>query len=408
MLVYLAIMVRALRSNTRRDYKKMEAGDSEAEEAENDTYEETEEERVDVVKDSDLESSPDEAEILALEERLKEATLKKERLEKKEKLKRLKQELAQVEEQVTKKKKKGKNQVTIKSLRAMADVEKEVDDLMSKNLDFGESSKKKRGRGKRSNIKRYISSSSESCSDDSSGESSDASASDSSCTSCSDSSSYMKKSSKRSSRDRKKSSEKSGKKVNRRSGKNKKISSSVKYPQQWPQSHLSLHFVNSGKKYEKLTIAEFCAGYATIMESVENKKVLKHRIVHLKDLMYLATKYRWDCVLNFHAACLLEIERGNMQWGDSFQSLQLTTLAGGFLPVSGAGHQRQQSSRGYDGPLVWCKKFQRGVCTEDTDHMGDFNGEQRYMRHICAKCWSLHKKKSPHSEDSEDCPSKEV
>ena len=36
-----------------------------------------------------------------------------------------------------------------------------------------------------------------------------------------------------------------------RSGKSKTITSNVKYPQEWPHSHLSLHFVNRKKDYEE-------------------------------------------------------------------------------------------------------------------------------------------------------------
>ena len=60
--------------------------------------------------------------------------------------------------------------------------------------------------------------------------------------------------------------------------------------------------------------------------------VRNNRIAHFKELMYLSTKYQWKCILNYHAACLLEIERGHFVWGDSFQMLHSTTLAGGFLP----------------------------------------------------------------------------
>ena len=47
--------------------------------------------------------------------------------------------------------------------------------------------------------------------------------------------------------------------------------------------------------------------------------------------MYQATIKPWRCVLNYHAACLLEIERGNLKWGDNFQlqGLQNTTLYAG-------------------------------------------------------------------------------
>ena len=245
----------------------------------------------------------------------------------------------------------------------MKDVEKKVNKLMDKSLGCLQGEKKSK---RKSKVNRYVLSSSDS--ELSSSEDSD-SDSDSSCSSSTDSScseqSYSYRDHKKKKKERKKGkskSRKSGKTINRRSGKNRKISSNVKYPQQWPQSQLSLHFVNKDKKYDSLTIEEFCAGYATILENTRSKTQLKHRITHLKDLMYLATKYRWDCVLNFHAACLLEIERGHIGWGDSFQSLQITTLAGGFIQTGGPVHQR--STKGHEGPIVFCKNFQRGLCTD--------------------------------------------
>ena len=101
----------------------------------------------------------------------------------------------------------------------------------------------------------------------------------------------------------------------------------------------------------------------------------------------------------------MEIECGHLRWGDSFQNLQVTTLAGGFLRQDEGSTQR--SGNGYDSPVVFCKKYQRGTCDEDNDHFGEFSGQQRYLRHICAKCWLTQRKKAPHPEMAEDCPSKE-
>ena len=118
-------------------------------------------------------------------------------------------------------------------------------------------------------------------------------------------------------------------------------------------------------------------------------------------------------MLSFHAACLLEIERGHVKWGDSmaFQRLQSTTLAGGFL--DGCSTQQFQSSNtrrssqpnlSNEGPITFCKDYQRGVCREEGDHAGELHGNQRYLRHICARCWLSNRRKASHPEISEDCP----
>ena len=45
-----------------------------------------------------------------------------------------------------------------------------------------------------------------------------------------------------------------------------KLSSCVVLPQLWPRSQLSLAYVSKDKSYNELTIAEFSAGYASILK----------------------------------------------------------------------------------------------------------------------------------------------
>ena len=92
--------------------------------------------------------------------------------------------------------------------------------------------------------------------------------------------------------------------------KSKNISSYVEFPQEWPDSHLNIHYGMRKKEYGELSMAEFCAGYATILEFTGGVEKA-HRISHLKDLMYLSTKFAWKAILNYHGACLTELERGH-------------------------------------------------------------------------------------------------
>ena len=124
------------------------------------------------------------------------------------------------------KKKQDGGKVTTESLRSMQGVVERVDRLMDKNL----------------RLDRGVASSSNSS--DSSSESDDSS----------DSSNSTDAEKKKSKRRGKKKSKKSGK---HRSGKSKRLTSYVKFPQKWPQSQLSLHFVSREKKYEDLSLAEF-------------------------------------------------------------------------------------------------------------------------------------------------------
>ena len=352
------------------------------------------------------ESEPDE-EIAQAQEKLKLITKEKKRLMKKKKLERIARETEEAEKslekmkkpkQTKKTKRKGKK-VTVDSLRDMEDVVVKVDKLMDKEMKLSK------------NKKKVVYSSSSSDSDSStSSDSEDSSNSNPS----SDSEPEKKKKGKKHEVEKTEKKEKK-----RRSGKSKRLTSDVLYPQKWPQSLLSLHFVNKDKKYEDLTISEFCAGYASILEMTSKSK-MGHRIAHLKELMYLSTKYQWKCVLNYHAACLLEIERGNLKWGASFQSLQSTTLAGGFLTTAnrfgnggpgsngrGVGAGGQNSGKTEGQGTVFCRGYQRGICKHTQDHNGYFNGENRMLRHICAKCWLKTRATATHPENSDSCPLKD-
>ena len=61
--------------------------------------------------------------------------------------------------------------------------------------------------------------------------------------------------------------------------------------------------------------------------------------------MYLATTKPWRSVLNYHGACHLEIERGDLNWGDNFQ---LHGMHGTILTSTSAS--TNSNSRGQGNP----------------------------------------------------------
>ena len=329
---------------------------------------------------SAVEEEVSDLEIEAVEEKLKRMKLEEERLKKAEKYRRLSQEAEKVERSIKalKKKKavKGKIKVTNVELRGMKDVMGEVDKIMDEK------------------VKRTPKFESSSSSDETQ--------------------SIRKSKNKKVKAERYKKEEEltSGFK----SGKSKRSSSSVKLQEDWPHTYLGLHFVNQKEKdYEELTLAEFCAGYAAILEECDGE-LLTNRISHFKELMYLATKFQWRNVLSYHGAVLFEIERGHLKWGDNFQVLQNTTLAGGLLTsqpsrgfgsAPGANFRRQDRgniSESQQRGIVFCKAYTNGVCPQTGDHLGDYKGESRMLKHICGNCWMYGRKMAAHPEISEVCP----
>ena len=185
-----------------------------------------------------------------------------------------------------------------------------------------------------------------------------------------------------------------------KSGREAKATSEVLYPQRWPHSFLCLTQAQRKVKYEELTLAEFMAGYAQILlckdisplERTERKK-------HLVSLMYFAQQNEWSAVLNFHGSVLLEIERGLVQWGNSFLHLESRTLYGHPL-------QEKSPTSSSSAPVLFCRDYQREQCISVRNHFGFIRGERNWLKHICAACWTRLRKQESHRENSSDCPLK--
>ncbi|XP_048582589.1 uncharacterized protein LOC125561884 isoform X2 [Nematostella vectensis] len=183
-----------------------------------------------------------------------------------------------------------------------------------------------------------------------------------------------------------------------KSGKEDRPTSEVVVKQLWPQRFLSLTRASQEITYERLTMAEFVAGYAQILQLREISSFERaERHKHLVTLMYHAQLYEWEAVLAFHGAVLLEIERGLLKWGDSFSHLESRTLHGQLLSPP----KKQSYS---SGPTLFCRDYQREKCIHTKDHYGYVRGERKWVKHICAACWVQSRKQESHREDSSDCP----
>ena len=193
-----------------------------------------------------------------------------------------------------------------------------------------------------------------------------------------------------------------------KSGKLVKITSRVVQAEKWPHSFLGRQYVGVNKEYEDLTLAEFCAGYSAILLEEQSSSILRFRLQHLEHLMYHATIYTWASVLKFHAAVLVEIEKGLKRWGDEFRDLQATILhvrQDNFKRDSASGGKTSGYSKPQSGLSVfYCPQFQGGTCTFSTDHDGPFRDRIRMLRHICAKCWQTNKQFQGHGSRSPSCP----
>ena len=188
-----------------------------------------------------------------------------------------------------------------------------------------------------------------------------------------------------------------------KSGKTTKLTSRVVFPQLWPHSQLSLAYVSKDKGYDELTIAEFSAGYASILKLPSISDTERNaRLDHFIGLMYLVTQFTWPAVREFHAAVLFEIECGRARWGDSFPDLETRLLRNSSRSTGTALASRSGA------PVLFCRDFQHGKCGHQKDHYGTIRNETKWLQHICAKCWTVSRVIAKHSEYSADCPTKNV
>ena len=184
-----------------------------------------------------------------------------------------------------------------------------------------------------------------------------------------------------------------------RSGKTAKLTSKVLHPQIWPHSELSFLYVSKEVTYDNLTLAEFAAGYASILRLPKLSALERTaRIEHFATLMYLATQFPWPLVRSLHAAALFEIECGRLRWGDSFSHLEARLL-------HGPSNQSRSSTATTPKPAVqFCKAYQSGKWSFTKDHFGLIKNERKWVQHICAKCWLTKQDVQRHRENSAEFP----
>lgn len=54
--------------------------------------------------------------------------------------------------------------------------------------------------------------------------------------------------------------------------------------------------------------------------------------------------------------------------------------------------------------LLFCRDFQQSHCKHTKDHYGTIRGEQKWLQHVCAKCWISNRRVARNTEFSPDCP----
>ena len=189
-----------------------------------------------------------------------------------------------------------------------------------------------------------------------------------------------------------------------KSGKFAKTNVNLVKQEVWPHTMVSKKYTKR-TTFDMLEFEAFVAGETKIIHSLLVQRKLES-VGRLKVLMmishWLCKSKNWPMVKSLYEAIMEEIESGEANWEDDFSSYE-TMLT----PLVTMGSQVTDSKSGkkqYE--VYWCKAYQTGNCEVSAPHMAQIKPDEPMVAvlHICATCWSLHKKRREHAE--QDCPTK--
>jgi hypothetical protein len=207
------------------------------------------------------------------------------------------------------------------------------------------------------------------------------------------------------------------------SGRVAKIENTVSKQVLWPHSALDPKYVSPHPSYDNIDYPLLVAGeIAIILDSRTSKEEIQFRLRLLRELSYCVRVCRWQIARQYHSAFLTEVEREARDWSNqNFSELVTSVLAANAAGAQGPQHSVTQDSQGsianptrfnrarrrpqFDKDKVqhfFCKDFNQGSCTYNTDHKGELGGRQVLLEHICATCWLRHGEHVRHSE-VKDC-----
>lgn len=217
-------------------------------------------------------------------------------------------------------------------------------------------------------------------------------------------------------KDKKHKKNKHVKKHKMRSGIKDKPHDKVKIKMNWPQSELKYEFTNKrAVEFKNLTMSQFCAGELEIIRNCKISKAEREgRLALLNKICYYASEFDWQVLLNFYAAWVKLIEKGENKWGDDTCLLEVRMLIGKkttnrFSKFAGnkfsSTDKFLSSGSNLDKKTWYCPLYQRNKCNvRKESHKFDIGGTERTVFHICATCLRKDGTKLSHPECSSACP----
>ena len=198
-----------------------------------------------------------------------------------------------------------------------------------------------------------------------------------------------------------------------RSGISARPNSSVKVQQTYP--HFSLGqvsgFIGQNLHFHSLSFEQFVAGEMVTITSACDPSEVDGRIHLLKSiaLWKLRANVSWAQVRNTYAHIIRMIENQEITWEANWDHYE-RHIYDKIAPVQNKSEKTKKGGNTSNTEFTWfCKKFQTtDGCSKDAPHPDKIKGVIRQVHHICATCIGKEKIRKYHSENSAECPYKEM
>ena len=192
---------------------------------------------------------------------------------------------------------------------------------------------------------------------------------------------------------------------NVKSGITAKATSKVRREMTYPHFTLgqTSPFVPTDIAFEQLIYDQFVAGEITTISRTTSRNEKHGRIRLLQNISHwkLRNAVSWIQLRSVYALILRDIENEIITWHDDFNVYQ--HLLTDRPPVNTVRPRENRPNETW-----FCRQFQRPEgCSKESPHNIKWGNKDKWVQHICAKCWLRDKVKRYHAETSNECPNKQ-
>ena len=164
----------------------------------------------------------------------------------------------------------------------------------------------------------------------------------------------------------------------------------------WPQNHILSGTSKSRVSYDNLSMAQWIAGFCTIIKEESNVQTKNNMLSYVSDLMEDCHDFGWQSAKGAHAVVLCHMEENRVNWEETnkLDRLRRVHAQRNQNHSLSVGKKFKSKDKG-----IPCRFYQKGTCGQKTEHE---NGGQLYL-HVCEHCFA---KGRSHPHSGKDCRQK--